>query len=123
MREIKFRAFDDGKMLYSHNNITNSSKFQNKWFFEKIREDAIVMQYTGLKDKEGREIYEGDIIAHPEFYETPEMSHNPKKYVVVKFKDCAFRIYDVILSDEEKDNNDYFYVAGNIYENPELLTK
>ena len=82
-----------------------------------------VGQYTGLKDKEGREIYEGDIIAHPEFYETPEMSHNPKKYVVVKFKDCAFRIYDVILSDEEKDNNDYFYVAGNIYENPELLTK
>jgi len=54
MREIKFRAWD--KDLH---------KMYNKWTV--IPDDDrshILMQYTGLKDKNGKEIYEGDIVKH-----------------------------------------------------------
>ena len=51
MREIKFRAWDDG-MVYDDRPGVILSRFTN------------VMQYTGLKDCEGNEIYEGDIIKH-----------------------------------------------------------
>ena len=115
MREIKFRAFDDGKMLYSHNNITNSSKFQNKWFFEKIREDAIVMQYTGLKDDEGREIYEGDILSA--FYPFMQDNEDPKT-LKISFNSGVFWAGYHALKDAMNSK-----VIGNIYENPELLTK
>ena len=119
MREIKFRAFDDGKMLYSHNNITNSSKFQNKWFFEKIREDAIVMQYTGLKDKEGRDIYEGDILNSP-------LTQNAVTFEDGTFIWCGEPLGWDLNGDDNPvvlNTNEWATVIGNIYENPELLTK
>ena len=62
MREIKFRAWDnkqnkmrnDGFSIYYDGSIQFADSIESK--------DFILMQYTGLKDKNGKEIYEGDIL-------------------------------------------------------------
>lgn len=114
-REIKFRAYDDGKMIYSHNNSINTNNFQLKWFFEKIRQDAIIMQFTGLKDKNEKEIYEGDVVMHG----------------IVKTKSrLEFIGGSFALNNEKTMHNtcirhyglDECEVIGNIYDNPNLLT-
>lgn len=127
MRQIKFRGKHLGKWIYGsliqdgENNFRIVNAFNEGGTYDWYEVDAkTIGQLSDFIDSEGKEVYEGDVIAHPQYYETPEMSHNPKQHGVVEFKDCAFRLYDEILSDDDKDNNDYFYVAGNIHDNPEL---
>lgn len=57
-REIKFRAFDDGHMI----TMPLDTNFGISRFFGIIRDDAVIMQFTGLRDKHGKEIYENDIV-------------------------------------------------------------
>lgn len=59
MREIKFRAWD-GKQMYYHNWRDRDSQVHDLWQFVVNVPDGELMQYTGLKDKNGKEIYEGD---------------------------------------------------------------
>lgn len=116
MREIKFRALDDGKMIYSHNNMINNSNFQNKWFFDVIREDAIIMQYTGLKDKNGVLYCQDDVVRY-----------KGKNYRLLKGA-YAFELLGFYESSQDVPH-DFFgenayiqgEVIGNIYQNPELL--
>jgi len=66
MREIKFRAWDKNKKEMTLNDSFYELQKWNRT--EKELEDYEIMQYTGLKDKNGREIYEGDVVGKEEVY-------------------------------------------------------
>lgn len=123
MREIKFRAWD--KTL---NMIHCWAAIENHFTFEELLDTNFfeAMQYTGLKDSHGNEIYEGDILEAVFELIDGELETIIDKGVVV-FKDYAFQVQTfedhheplhewAQLSEELK-------VIGNIYENPELLQK
>ena len=78
----------------------------------------IVMQSTGLKDKKGTEIYEGDILELVSWREGTNVP-NPQAWTKgeVCFSNGAFRIHAYIVCEVASD----CIVIGNIYENPDLL--
>jgi uncharacterized phage protein (TIGR01671 family) len=125
MREIKFRAWDKARGVMLSTDTDNFGDGCTEWYGNEEylmlsgiedmakMEQYGLMQYTGLKDKNGKEIYEGDIVSSEQW--------NPKTYQVV-FEDGEFGFknsgdfYLNALHYLEK-----FEVIGNIYENPELL--
>jgi len=87
--------------------------------FQTEDKEHVYMQYTGLHDKNGKEIYEGDIV---KYYQSPNYSKNWRTEVV-SFEDGCFAPKPGYTgSDDLSDfTNEGFEVIGNIYENPELL--
>ena len=90
---------------------------------ERNGEDVILMQSTGLRDKNGKEIFEGDIITNG-----PDVMcmkrHNTLGFYVEKKGKVEFIADCAILEEFEEDAKeiaDSLEIIGNIYENPELL--
>ena len=125
-REIKFRIWADNKFynkcLVGNTNNTNDEKWTCPMvWLEKQKEwvncdNGIICQYTGLHDKDGQEIYEGDIVGD-----------NKIKWIVKWNKHrMGFSLYPTTkqLYDEmpiNVKNKLGFKILGNIYDNPELL--
>jgi len=107
MREIKFRAWDK-KVKKMYQNIEAKSNF-----LDFLDDDSwAVMQFTGLYDKNGKEIYEGDIVE----FGTDKDDDTKHCKIEVKYNTQMAGFNPLNESDEN------FYVIGNIYENPDLLT-
>ena len=91
---------------------------------------STICQCTGLKDKNGKLIWENDIVKK-EFYTDYDAFANSEEYIgVVKYEDCAWcvsyerdghRCNSPIFMAMEYHDAEHFNVIGNIFDNPELL--
>ena len=140
MRELKFRAWnkrydemiypDDGPYLFELDNqgiTVRDTEMEtylqdNSCCYEKYHVDVDIMQYTGLKDRNGVEIYEGDIVEYTaSMFGVTEY----KKTGKVEFYDSTYMLNDGQNSrewlDKENVNEWKIEVIGNIYKNPEWL--
>lgn len=135
MRDIKFRAwlYIDGTMQYE--DLFGAEKFGGR--------DCEIMQFTGLKDKNGKEIYEGDIVIgqynHYDpclddyiddekmggsvYWDYTEWSLKAIQHLCDKDREGLVNYFPFIQEGEywAPKTFDEMEIIGNIYENPELL--
>lgn len=125
MRELKFRAWDKKREVWLH-----PSEFKMDGLGEVVwtllpceRDEIILMQFTGLKDKNGKEIYEGDILDSG-CYEGDILDSGCNETGTLDkmgevtfekgcFYACSLPIKEFIVNGIE--------IIGDIYENPNLL--
>ncbi|WP_429726201.1 YopX family protein [Bacillus paralicheniformis] len=132
MREIKFQAWDlDAEQMYNWESV-------KQLFHEHLEHPRVkVRQYTGLKDKNGREIYEGDVIHCVHwFFDGNEIEEHFT--ASVGFRDGSFTLENInsrYYSDYTAEENgkgicwigdinyceEDYEVIGDVYRNPELL--
>ena len=119
-REIKFRAWNGNIMEYSEYDDGSGSLYDFFADYGTDYDDRIYMQYTGLKDKRGQEIYEGDIL------------DTQYRWLVVFRVGCFIAEQQVgrpkgsdpplwRLINERVKARDELEIIGNMYENPELI--
>ena len=135
MRTIKFRGwdreyekmtyFDDEDYEYSPPIVSRLDQVFKKdsnyddyedFEYNDITDKTEIMQFTGLHDKNGKEIYEGDIVKSF-FVDTDEAGNEIYKYYIIEVK------YDEVLCSYKIDKFMNLEVIGNIYENKELLNE
>lgn len=125
IREIKFRGkrIDTGKWVYGY----YYSECGNTYIFEdrqkesmtrrnvvySVKEDTIG-QYTGLKDRNGREIYEGDLLLSVGMVWEVVYDGNLASFVCTEYGRGSTPLGEMIRSFD-------FKISGNIHDNPELL--
>ncbi len=139
MRDIKFRVWDKQKkkIFYDVDCVSVSLGGGLILNFQEDESDVSefyeLMQYTGLKDKNGREIYEGDIVRHQSGF----ITQIGKGFSVVEWCECGwfYRWYQIEHENTETgeieaagwkytkmyDSDGCDDIIGNIYENPEML--
>lgn len=113
MREIKFRFYDSiGHKLLIDEKIYSVSGDGKVLFLDghDVSETVTALQYTGLRDRNGAEIYEGDIIKYKR--DTYPVEHHI-------YSSAGYSPF----SDEQGPMGSDVIIVGNIYENSELLEK
>ena len=134
-REIKFRAWDSTARRFgifklgdlsgyegeggSHVLITPRLTLSSNGIFNK---DLTIQQFTGLKDKHGKEIYEGDIVEHNS-WTTGSYGSKFTGEIRLGEETAGFTLFDKADGNEQilwREEQDYLVVIGNIFENPIL---
>jgi len=127
MREIKFRAWSIPDKRMSHQEPNGYFKGAYYSTDYKALQDVnlgiliqkhnlgsiILMQYTGLKDKNGKEIFEGDIVKLKEYNFYFRVEYKEAGYMLVNNAMCQYELSNLAIKNGE--------IIGNIYESPELL--
>ncbi|ATU04888.1 hypothetical protein BKN14_00320 [Candidatus Gracilibacteria bacterium HOT-871] len=127
MKEIKFRIFDKEKSKIRFDFIIETKSYEKdfkkciKDYDGNILKDIEIMQYTGLKDKNGKEIYEGDIVHYLDAcnFCLEDVSINTGVVNFDLIDGIVFSNRDSVEMEDIDFDNDVA-VIGNIYENPEL---
>lgn len=139
MRDIKFRGFDEEEGVWRYGSVVSTistsgesygvEPFLYSLIIELEYQDKIeiwrypvkpetVGQYTGLKDKNDKEIYEGDVIS----LRDEEWEDDIIKNVIVKYEPGSFFVYFSGFKYSLWSCYDYdMEIIGNIHENPEIL--
>ena len=121
MRDIKFRVWDNERNVMFNSKSVDINFFKGKIEItsDTIRYDEVytdeikdfeLMQYVGCKDKNNKEIYEGDIVKTKEHI--GQIIYSKGMFFIDVKEDFYLPIYNV---------SEFMEVIGNIYENPELL--
>lgn len=132
MRKIKFRAWDKSRKEMEYIN--------NMYWFEENGVDDInnnvfldFMQYTGLKDMNGKEIFEGDILTSKEYPFQDDGEYNYHGVVEWGEEEAAYYLTKHLANKNRRgishgisemlgqEDMSTFEIIGNIYENPELM--
>lgn len=130
MREIKFRAWHPewSEMIIADFTPTFDKRsffaFEFGVGFSHYPQDDrwVLMQFTGLKDKNGKEIYEGDLIRLTDKF-TYDVRFEDAKFVCYHVNNDWGRWGDLKRLSNADFLDMHYEIIGNIYENPDLLTK
>ena len=123
-RELKFRAYslkykcyvDIWQITFDDENLPSVIEFEYEGLLRKeLANTFVIEQYTDLKDKNGKEIYEGDIVMYGRKVFRVEFDE-------MKDSDCFYYYLGWAIGDLSLcEHNTMVEVIGNIHENPELL--
>ena len=128
MKGLKFRVWDKERECYVDETelagITPDGKYilyieEEEISRLEIDENYVVEFDTGLKDKNGKEIYEGDIVEYTTCYYGNEKRHRK----VVEWKEWDSDDFGEPHNIGYRDLSEYMEVIGNIHENADLLEK
>ncbi len=147
MKEYKFRVWNKGMIYFGFRDIDTDDEHTlaqvTKHEGDKFSAGCIdceesihdVMQYTGLKDRNGKEIYEGDIVKYEGHY-IGTIEFGEGEIDASDYEPCVISILGFYINNHKEYSDETasgvprslveienIRVIGNIYENPELLTK